>query len=175
MVEWVPAFTLIDVVRQYRDLREEQSVSLHFVDFKKRPWFLTIRRKFHKIFFHTSVLLFLLSDGTARHPQVWIYCKDDELPFNQILQKTEVSWGEGDEDPTAGSWQRGKDDDPEEFGKRRHLNNHTDSGWLLVGLTIFTPTSTYNTINLQLGLQHQVRPDIWLPAECLGHRRPEKD
>ena len=46
---WVPAFTLIDVVRHlYRDLREEQSLSLHFVDFTKRPWFLTIRRKFHK-------------------------------------------------------------------------------------------------------------------------------
>ena len=41
--------------------------------------------------------------------------------------------------------------------------------------SITTPTSTYNTINLQLGLQHQVRPDVWLPAECLGHRRPEKD
>ena len=66
----VPAFTLIDVVRHYRDLREEQSVSLNFVDFTKRPGFLTIRRKFHKIFFHTSVLLFLLNDGTARHPQV---------------------------------------------------------------------------------------------------------
>ena len=34
---WVPAFIMIDAVRQYRDLREEQSLSLHFVDFTKRP------------------------------------------------------------------------------------------------------------------------------------------
>ena len=34
---WVPAFIMIDTVRQYRDLREGQSLSLHFVDFTKRP------------------------------------------------------------------------------------------------------------------------------------------
>ena len=35
---WVPAFVLIDVVRHlYCDLREEQSLSLHFADFTKRP------------------------------------------------------------------------------------------------------------------------------------------
>ena len=34
---WVPAFIMIDTVRQYRDLREGQSLSLHFVDFRKRP------------------------------------------------------------------------------------------------------------------------------------------
>ena len=36
-------------------------------------------------------------------------------------------------------------------------------------------TTSSNNINLQPGLQHQVRADLWLPAECLGHRRPEKD
>ena len=36
-------------------------------------------------------------------------------------------------------------------------------------------TTSSNNINLEPGLQHQVRPDVWLPAECLGHRRPEKD